>query len=433
MNLFYEIKTLYIYIQMFCDYFEIFLIYASYQLCLIDYSRMLQKIILKLSTMSILFIKMFQWFSYDFTNKICDNVEKEELDIFLKNCLNKVDFNEDEIDREELEKLIQNIKQDNKTLEIEEFPSNSGTIALAFKGKLDNKDVIIKLLRKDILHKINEDLNNIDSIGKFFSNTYFFSNFKEIPDFFIFNKESILRQTNFNYEIDNTKFFDEKFKNATSIVIPNLYYNYSNEKLIMMDYIENINKDIDNLTREENEYFLLLILKFYYNSIVLKKTIHCDLHLGNLLFIKNKNNETNKIDYKLGVIDYGICLKIDIKEQNFLDKAFMDSMLNFDLYKIIEEVMNHIKDKYGHDNNHENILNEIKNYINENILEEKKMLSHYDVYTFVKISKKYNLVIPERVYNMLLSFVSLMGTLNKFVSIFKNTDEKNEFLKKNIF
>jgi len=415
---------------MFFDYFEILLIFVSYQMCLLDYGSMVKKIILKLSKMSILFIKMFQWFSYDFTNNICDKVE---MDNFLKNCLDKVEFNEDEIDREVLSDLIKKLEQDNKTLVIEDSPSNSGTIALAFKGKIDDKNVVIKLIRKNILDKIIKDMNDIEFIGYILNTFTYCENIKEVPNFFIFNKETIMNQTDFNLELENTKFFKEKYQNATSIIVPNVYHNYSNEKLIIMDYIDNINENIDNLTIEENKIYLTLVLKFYYNSIILKKLVHCDMHLGNILFIRDLNNETNKEEYKIGIIDYGICLKLDIKEQNFLDKAFTEFMINFDLYKVITEVMNHLKDKYNITENNEIILEEIKIYIDSNTLEDKLVITHYDVYTFVKISKKYNLIIPQRVYCMLLSFVSIMGTINKFVSVFENNDEKNDYLKCNIF
>jgi predicted unusual protein kinase regulating ubiquinone biosynthesis (AarF/ABC1/UbiB family) len=412
------------------DYFEIFLIYVSYKICLLDYNSMIKKIFLKLSTMSILFIKMFQWFSYDFTNNIWD---KEDIDNFLKNCLNKVNYIEEEIDREELEKLIQKLNQDNKILEIEENPSNSGTIALAFKGKLDGKNVIIKLIRKNILDKITRDMNEIEFIGSVLNKYSCYENIKEVPNFFIFNKESILNQSDFNLELENTKFFKQKYQNATSIIIPTLYYNYSNEKLIIMDYIDNINENIETLTIEENKIYLTLILKFYYNSIILKKLIHCDMHLGNILFIKNINDETNNVEYKIGIIDYGICLNLDIKEQNFLDNAFTEFMINFDLYNVILEVMKHLKEKYDISENSEIILEEIKDYINIHKLQSNMYITHYDIYTFVKISKKYNLIIPQRVYNMLLSFVSIMGTINKFLVAFENNDEKNDYLKNNIF
>jgi predicted unusual protein kinase regulating ubiquinone biosynthesis (AarF/ABC1/UbiB family) len=153
------------------------------------------------------------------------------------------------------------------------------------------------------------------------------------------------------------------------------------------------------------------------------------LHLGNILFIKNKNNE----EYKIGIIDYGICLKLDVKEQNFLDKLFTEYINNFDLYNFIEEVLNHIEDKYNINENNKIILEEVKTYINNNNLDDKMIITHHDIYTFVKISKKYNLIIPQRIYCMLLSFVSIMGTLNKFLSIFNNNEEKKEYLKNNIF
>lgn len=408
---------------MFFDYFEIFLIYILYQFYLLDYISMIKKIVLKLSTMSILFVKMFQWFSYDFTNHICN---KEEIDNLFIKFLNKVNYNEEEIDRDELNKLIQKFRQDNKTLVIEDLPSNSGTIALAFKGRLDEKKIIIKLVRKDLLNKIIKDMNNISFIGYIF-NLFHFENIKEISNFFIYNKESILNQVNFNLELENTQYFKEKYQNSTSIIIPNVYYNYSNEKIIIMDYIDNINENIENITREENNIYLKLIVQFYYNNIILKKLLHCDLHLGNVLLIKNLNNENN-IDYKIGIIDYGICLKLDIKEQNFIDKLFTNLLSKFDLYDAFLGIMDHLKDKYNISKNIEFILQEVNIYIKTTNFDTTLILTHYDIYTFLKISKKYNLVLPQRIYNILLSLVSITGVINKLLTNFKNIEEKKHFL-----
>lgn len=405
---------------MFLNYLEIFLIYVLYRFCFLDYSSMIKKIILKLSTMNILFIKMFQWFSYDFTNKICD---KEEMDIILKNFLNKVNYNEEEIDREELKNLIKKCKQDNKTLVIEDNPSNAGTIALAFKGKLDDKNIIIKLIRKNILNKITKDFNDIEFVASVLTTLLNYQQFKDVTNFFIFNKELILKQTDFVLELENTKIFKEKYQNATSIVIPNLY-SYSNEKLIIMDYIDNVNEDIENITIEENKIYLTLIVKFYYNTIILKKILHCDMHLGNILFIKNVNETA--VEYKLGIIDYGICLEIDTKEQNFLDKVISKHFINFHIYDLIKDSLNHLKDKYNCEN-HEFILEEMKTYIDTHKLNDKLCIRHYDIYKFITISNKHKLIIPQKFYNILLSVVSLLGTLNKFISVFETIEEKKIF------
>jgi len=409
---------------MFFNYLEIFLIYILYRFCFLDYNSMIKKIILKLSTMNILFIKMFQWFSYDFTNNVCD---KAEMDIILKNFLNKVNYNEEEIDREELENLIQKCKQDNKTLVIEDKPSNAGTIALAFKGKLDDKNIIIKLIRKNILNKITKDMDDIEFVGSVLTSFLNCEQIKDVTNFVIFNKELILKQTDFVLELENTTFFKEKFQNATSIVIPNLY-NYSNKKLLIMDYIDNMNENIENLTIEENKIYLTLIIKFYYNSIILKKIAHCDMHLGNILFIKNINNETHNVEYKLGIIDYGICLELDIKEQNFLDKVISEYLINFDMYYLIKECLNHLKDKYNNCENHEFILEEMKTYIDKNKLNDQLSINHYDIYKFIIISSKHKLIIPQKLYNILLGVVSLLGTINKFITVFEiNEDKKNFF------
>uniref|UniRef100_A0A6C0BA01 ABC1 atypical kinase-like domain-containing protein n=1 Tax=viral metagenome TaxID=1070528 RepID=A0A6C0BA01_9ZZZZ len=389
---------------------------------------MLESMISKISDISILYVKMFQWFSYDFTDKMCD---KKTIDTLFRNFLDKVKFSEEEIDREEITAMIEKCKAQNQELLVENTPINSGTIALAFKGTLDNKQVIIKLARKNIVNRIKNDINTIEVVNDilyFLDFIPFFNSIRQFTKFFIFNKDLLIKQTDFNQEIKNMQYFYTKFKQAKDIIVPNVYTEYSNEKVILMDFIDSVN--IDTLEKEEYKIFFALFLKFFYNCVISKKIIHCDVHLGNILFVK-RVNEMNQVEYKLCILDYGICLEIDVKEQNFLDEFLKQLLHDRDNYNnVFKNILNHMKDKYNLSvENFDLIIHDINQYVRTNTLLGGVSISHCDIYNFVKIVQKYDVIIPENIYKMLLCFVSLMGTSNKLSTIFSTSNEKQLFFR----
>ena len=90
----------------------------------------------------------------------------------------------------------------------------------------------------------------------------------------------------------------------------------------MMDYIEGIK--INQIEQEDYEGFAKQVMKFGFVTSVIHGVTHGDLHGGNILFIKDENDEKHK--YKIGVIDFGIIYEIESNYKNILFEVITEMM-----------------------------------------------------------------------------------------------------------
>jgi len=88
-----------------------------------------------------------------------------------------------------------------------------------------------------------------------------------------------------------------------------------NKKAIVMEYLEGI--PLQELSKEERQLFAEYVIRLGLDSLLKLELVHGDLHAGNIIFIKTKDDQNNNYQYKLGVIDFGIIYRMDnaFKEQ----------------------------------------------------------------------------------------------------------------------
>lgn len=366
-----------------------------------NYNTFIINISERLSNENIFYLKIIQALSNN------SNILTPEIESHFEKYTDNVEFKEEDLDLDCINDIL-NINQlkDSEQLIIDKTPIKSGIISIVFKGKLGNKDVIIKIKRKNILETTISCIDNIGFLIKIINIIPFFKNLN-IYNIFNENKESLLEQINFLNEVDNLKLFSDKFKNVNYVVIPNVYELYTNynPNAIVMDYIEgnHINKVIDS----DKEEYSIKFSKFGLSCILFNGIFHGDLHPGNVLFIKNikdtenNNNENHKNDnikivndLKIGIIDYGIVGKINETERENLsgffysiyEKNYIDSTRN------ILELLTEPKDYYNslNENIKQKIINEISDLVN-NIMLINKTITPKDVVNINIILNKYKL------------------------------------------
>ena len=102
-----------------------------------------------------------------------------------------------------------------------------------------------------------------------------------------------------------------------------MYSNITDEypNIIVMEFIDGLK--INEIKKEDREPFAKLVIKFGLVSTVIHGIVHGDLHAGNILFIKNKNNTNTNIPlYQIGILDFGIMFPIEMECKDFLFKLF---------------------------------------------------------------------------------------------------------------
>lgn len=259
----------------------------------------------RLSKVNILSVKIFQAIALN------NNLIDEFTNNYLLKYTDNAPYTADDIDNETLTKLENqyNLKFENGA---KFTPINSGMISLVFKAtKMDtDKTVIIKLKRNNIEKTLENAIDNLLFMVYLLSYFPVFQRY-EIPTSVSKNIGFIQRQTNFNQEIKNTLLIKKNCKRLNYIVIPDVYQEVTEkyDNVIMMDFIHG--EKINNVSKEDYSDFAYKMNKFVFISLLIHGITHGDLHSGNILFIKEKNegiegNNENKYNIKIGLIDFGI-------------------------------------------------------------------------------------------------------------------------------
>jgi predicted unusual protein kinase regulating ubiquinone biosynthesis (AarF/ABC1/UbiB family) len=274
-----------------------------------DISDYVNRLSIKLASINILCVKLFQAIALE--NNLIDNITNNKLIQFTDN----VPWNHSDLDLCKLNEMVNkyDIQLSN------EIPINSGMISLVFKCKQQNKEMIIKMKRKNIHEKLDDAIDNL-----LFS-VYLLSIIPIINKYKIFeiinrcihkNIEMIRNQTDFLKEIENMDRIRETCKNLKYVNIPSANIDITKEynDIIVMNFIEGVH--INKINKEDNEFFAKLVIKFAIVTCLINGISHGDLHSGNILFIKDINDV--KYPYKIGIIDFGIIYEFDNMYKNLL-------------------------------------------------------------------------------------------------------------------
>lgn len=254
-----------------------------------------------------MFTKVIQWGIQDVYNE--NNIkDNRELQDYFKNFSSNVPYTAHDV-----EYSVSHLKHatsyaamnnnDELIIENDHIPINSGTVALVFKARLNNIPVVIKILRKNIKHRIKEDIYDLlQFFGNIFirkiTSCYVKIDFK---NFLINNCDVLLKQCDFNNEAANALLFENILKNKKNIVIPHVYKHFTEalNEIIVMDYLDG--RIAKNVPVEEFKIHVETLQTQFFESLFLHNICHGDFHLGNIIFM---NNNT------IGIIDFGIVYNV---------------------------------------------------------------------------------------------------------------------------
>ena len=315
---------------MFQQLFFLFQICSIFMVETIKYNlfgtNIIKNIAYKLAKVNILCVKIFQAISLNIDKSINDELIKYT-DHVPYSFYEDIDF----------DTLINITSQERLYINIDK-PLASGMISIVYKALLQKPEEnepqykIIKIKRKNIEQKLDESIKNMEFLIKAFTGfisflSYFNPNL-QINDFNIGvelhkNIDLIKEQLDFNKEVDNMKDMKELYKNNDYIKIPEVFENITKQypNIILMEYIDGIT--VSNVEESDYEIYAKQVFTFSFSSLLIKGTIHGDLHPGNILFIKEKRENDRPI-YKLGIIDFGLVYKLDEQFKNKFAELFID-------------------------------------------------------------------------------------------------------------
>jgi predicted unusual protein kinase regulating ubiquinone biosynthesis (AarF/ABC1/UbiB family) len=352
---------------------------------------MIIKLVDHLSRENILYVKMFQAIALNNT------WINEELNQYLLKFTDNAPYDNNDIDWETVEYIMKlgNFTFLNNDTDTFFKPINSGMISIVYilQNQKTKEKVILKLKRMNIEKKINDGIQKIIFLINVLSFLPIIKQYN-ISDILQKNIKDIYEQTDFNQEIKNMKLLKEKYKNLKYIKIPDVFDfkdkiiddKYKN-KFIIMEYIKGYN--ISTLPEEYYETYAKLVLKFAFASVFNFGITHGDLHSGNIIFIKDTNSNTNDKDkFLLGLIDFGILLKIN-EDMKYLFIDIFTELFNVPPIETAKKLINpiilqpkNILDKMSSEQ-HTHIIEMCADII-KNIISESTNINQIHFYETVK-------------------------------------------------
>jgi len=327
-----------------------------------NYETYVNNITNKLAKLNILYVKIFQALSLTSQInllKFADNAPWTPADIDL-NTLHELEA-----------KFLIIVENDYK-------PINSGMISLVFKGTISStgEKVVIKMKRNNIENVLNDAIEKMMFCVYIASFIPIIHNY-QIADVIQNSIDLIRHQTNFAQEVVNMQKMKHNCRFLKYIKIPHSYPAVTDAfpNVILMEYIEG--KTLSNVLHEDYAIYAKQIIKFVLVSLFMKGLCHGDLHVGNILFIKEINTEINteiKFTYKICILDFGIVYQIE-KTRDAFFYIFSNMCLlpandiatNVILSGILEPVSKINDLKLYKREHYDNIINIITEFINETV------------------------------------------------------------------
>ena len=302
--------------------FKVCFIFSSeylYLLFHIDKSKFVDRLTRRLASVNILCVKIFQAIALN--NSLIDDQINNTLMKFTDNA----PWTQDDIDVDTLNAL-----KDEHQLVIRDgvyHPINSGMISLVFKATRvsDDSNVIIKIKRRMIERKLTDAIDNL-LFGMYILSFFPLIEKYQLMEVVNKNIDIIKHQVNFHEEVQNLLTIKENCKYLKYVKIPEVFKEVTDKypNIILMEEIDGVS--INQVAKEDYEGFAKQVLKFGFVTTLLHGVTHGDLHGGNILFIKDENDQKHK--YKIGVLDFGIIYEIDSQYKGVLFEVLTEMFNN---------------------------------------------------------------------------------------------------------
>ena len=286
--------------------------YIQYKINLKSKFNCIKDIVSQLFNSNIIYLKIIQ--SLATNGALFDSEQMEYLEQYTDN----VPYSDSDIDSSFIKTFQDVSRQNNKTFEINDSikPFRSGMVALAYKVTLDDKPVIIKVIRNNIREKIIKALDEMEALFSFLS---WMPQIKAMNIIAIMreNRDAMIDQTNFTQELQNLNEMRKLCTYTDYVKIPEAYSEYTNENpnMIVMEYLNG--KRIEEVTSDEAIHYSKLLAQFEAKTTMFNSFYHADLHSGNILFLRDDKNKE-----MLGIIDFGIMGRSTKEEQEAFYNIF---------------------------------------------------------------------------------------------------------------
>jgi ubiquinone biosynthesis protein len=217
---------------------------------------------------------------------------------------------------------------------IDEQPLASASVAQVHAAELkDGREVVIKVLRPGIRKMVRRDLQLMRSVAKLartFGNPGVQVDPVEIVHEF---EKTIYDELDLQREAANASVLRKNFADSEDLYIPEIYWQYCKEKVMVMERIYAIPIGKFEQLKSANINLQVLAekgLRLFYIQVFRDNFFHADMHPGNIFV--NPDNPDNP---QIIILDFGICGSLPKGHKRDLANNFM-AFFNQDYRRIAE-------------------------------------------------------------------------------------------------
>ena len=195
-------------------------------------------------------------------------------------------------------------------------PVAAASIAQVHKAQINEggviKDVAIKILRPEIRKFFNEEIDALMLLAYIIQSTVKKTKRLKLVEVVFLLKEITNHEMDLRFEAAAANEFAENTKNDSGFFVPKIYWNYTSEKVLTLDWIDGVSIREKDLLKDKNidvKNIASNIIQHFLRHAVRDGFFHADMHQGNLFI-----NESGQIV----PIDFGIMGRIDKLNRRYL-------------------------------------------------------------------------------------------------------------------
>ena len=199
--------------------------------------------------------------------------------------------------------------------EFDPEPLGAASLAQVHRARLrDGRPVAVKVQRPDIVPTIVADLDALAGIAGKADRWTDMGRRVGFADWVHEFRKSLLAELDYRVEADNLVRFGRHFADYPEIVVPQPVWDYTRERLLVMDLADGIKvTEISGLRRTEQDLGALAeaVMRAYLDQVFVHGDVHADPHPGNLLLTR---------DGRIALLDLGMVAHIPPRRREQLLK-----------------------------------------------------------------------------------------------------------------
>ena len=195
-------------------------------------------------------------------------------------------------------------------------PIAAASIAQVHKAQINEngtiKDIAIKILRPDIKRKFNEEIDALMLLAYIIQSISSKTKRLRLMEVVFLLKEITNHEMDLRFEAAAANEFAENTKNDVGFYVPKIYWNFTSEKVLTLDWIEGFSIREKDILIEKGinvKNIATDIIQHFLRHAVRDGFFHADMHQGNLLIDSSGQIIT---------IDFGIMGRLDKLNRKFL-------------------------------------------------------------------------------------------------------------------